>query len=116
MPKMPDRSECLRLVRLKYSIDARVNVIQAECSHLEAKLDKINMRLENIKYSESVPEFGQRWTLSGLELGARNLIVGKNASGKSRTVNVMVNAVKRIRSPYSCESSEQLTGTSARKL
>lgn len=51
------------------------------------------MRLQSVKYAE----FGgtpQEWTLEGLSLGARNLIVGKNASGKSRVLNV-INALAR---------------------
>jgi energy-coupling factor transporter ATP-binding protein EcfA2 len=54
------------------------------------------MRLKNLKYSETVPEFGQRWTISGLELGSRNLIVGKNASGKSRTLNVINGLARQL--------------------
>ena len=46
------------------------------------------MRLESLKYSEfeGAP---QEWTLEGLRLGARNLIVGKNASGKTRVLNTI---------------------------
>src|ERR1700679_1573409 len=79
----------LRLARLQYSREAGVRGIQAECVHPEARLDVINMRLKNLKYSDAMPETGQRWTLTGLELDARNLIVGKNASGKSRTLSVI---------------------------
>lgn len=46
------------------------------------------MRLQTITYSEFKGE-PQEWTLDGLELGSRNLIVGKNASGKSRTLNLI---------------------------
>lgn len=46
------------------------------------------MRLQTVKYAEfeGTP---QEWTLEGLSLGARNLIVGKNASGKSRALNII---------------------------
>jgi energy-coupling factor transporter ATP-binding protein EcfA2 len=54
------------------------------------------MRLKNLKYSDAMPDSGQRWTLTGLELGARNLIVGKNASGKSRTINVINGLARQL--------------------
>jgi len=46
------------------------------------------MRLQSVEYAEfeGTP---QEWTLKGLSLGTRNLIVGKNASGKSRVLNVI---------------------------
>jgi energy-coupling factor transporter ATP-binding protein EcfA2 len=46
------------------------------------------MRLESVRYSEfdGTP---QEWRLEGLRLGPRNLIVGKNASGKTRVLNVV---------------------------
>lgn len=47
------------------------------------------MRLLELEYSENT-ENPQKWALSGLSLGARNLIVGKNATGKTRTTNVIV--------------------------
>jgi len=46
------------------------------------------VRLHKINYSEH-KNSPQEWTLDGLELGLKNLIVGKNASGKSRTLNVI---------------------------
>ncbi len=46
------------------------------------------MRLESVKYSE-LEGTPQEWTLEGLRLGARNLIVGKNASGKTRVLNII---------------------------
>jgi energy-coupling factor transporter ATP-binding protein EcfA2 len=53
----------------------------------------ITMRLQSVKFAEfeGTP---QEWKLEGLSLGARNLIVGKNASGKSRALNV-INALAR---------------------
>ena len=46
------------------------------------------MRLHTLKYSEF--ESGdQQWSLGGLQLGPRNLIVGKNATGKTRALNVI---------------------------
>ena len=46
------------------------------------------IRLTSIKYSEweGIP---QEWKLDSLSLADANLIVGKNASGKSRTLNVI---------------------------
>jgi len=46
------------------------------------------MRLQTVKYAEfeGTP---QEWVLEGLSLGDRNLIVGKNASGKSRALNLI---------------------------
>lgn len=46
------------------------------------------MRLQSLRYSE-YEDSPQRWVLEGLALGPRNLIVGKNSSGKSRTLNVI---------------------------
>src|SRR5262245_58144386 len=46
------------------------------------------MRLKEIRYSqfEGSP---QEWVLSGLQLGQSNLIVGKNATGKTRSLNII---------------------------
>lgn len=46
------------------------------------------MRLHSLNYSE-YEDSPQRWELEGLSLGPSNLIVGKNSSGKSRTLNVI---------------------------
>lgn len=46
------------------------------------------MRLTSIEYVEYEGE-DREWRLSGLSLQRWNLIVGKNASGKSRTLNVI---------------------------
>jgi hypothetical protein len=51
------------------------------------------MRLISINYKEHSGQ-PQEWILNGLELNAKNLLVGKNASGKSRTLNV-INALAR---------------------
>lgn len=68
------------------------------------------MRLESLRYVEHAGS-PQEWSLEGLELGARTLIVGKNASGKSRTLNI-ISALARhvaglrpppISSNYDCE-------------
>jgi energy-coupling factor transporter ATP-binding protein EcfA2 len=53
------------------------------------------MRLTKISYKQ----FGgapQEWTVSDLLLGASNLIVGKNASGKSRTLSVIFSLGKLL--------------------
>jgi energy-coupling factor transporter ATP-binding protein EcfA2 len=46
------------------------------------------MQLRSVKYTEfeGTP---QEWTLDGLSLAEANLIVGKNASGKSRILNII---------------------------
>ncbi len=46
------------------------------------------MLLRSLKFAEweGTP---QEWTIVGLSLGERNLIVGKNASGKTRTLNII---------------------------
>jgi energy-coupling factor transporter ATP-binding protein EcfA2 len=51
-------------------------------------MEGIKMRLRSVKYAEfeGTP---QEWTIEGLSLGESNLIVGKNASGKSRALNVI---------------------------
>lgn len=46
------------------------------------------MRLSNVKYVE-FEGTEKEWTLEGLSLAESNLIVGKNASGKSRTLNII---------------------------
>jgi energy-coupling factor transporter ATP-binding protein EcfA2 len=46
------------------------------------------MQIKSIEFIEfeGTP---QQWTIKGLSLGDRNLIVGKNASGKSRALNII---------------------------
>lgn len=46
------------------------------------------MRLKSVTYGEfeGTP---QEWTIEGLSLGDRNLVVGKNASGKTRALNII---------------------------
>lgn len=51
------------------------------------------MRLQTLNYSQYVHQPGE-WTLNGLALGPINLLVGKNASGKTRTLNVVKNLAK----------------------
>lgn len=51
------------------------------------------MQLNTIKFAENEGT-PQEWVLEGLSVGPRNLIVGKNASGKTRTLNV-INALAR---------------------
>lgn len=54
------------------------------------------MLLKSIKYSE-YDEQTKEWTLDNLELNPINLIVGKNASGKTRTLNLVNNLALLIR-------------------
>lgn len=53
------------------------------------------MRLKSIEYTErnDAPE---QWTVRGLTLGDINLLVGKNASGKSRILNLIHNLARSI--------------------
>lgn len=46
------------------------------------------MRLESIDYIEHQNN-PQEWSIQGLKLGSKNLIVGKNSSGKSRALNII---------------------------
>lgn len=46
------------------------------------------MRLVNLEYSEYAG-LAEEWSVEDLSLGAVNLIVGKNASGKTRTLNAI---------------------------
>src|SRR6266446_4110350 len=53
------------------------------------------MRLKSLEYVEHAVE-PQEWTLTGLTLGDINLLVGKNASGKSRILNVIHHLAESI--------------------
>jgi len=53
------------------------------------------MRLKSLEYTEHQGE-PEEWTLDGLTLGDVNLLVGKNASGKSRILNVIHNLARGI--------------------
>ena len=55
------------------------------------------MRLVTLSYKEYEGR-DQEWILDHLALGSRNLLVGKNATGRSRTLNVFVGAA-RVRFP-----------------
>ena len=51
------------------------------------------LKLISVKYSERVDK-PKEWTLDGLTLGPINLIVGTNATGKTRTLNIIGNFAK----------------------
>jgi energy-coupling factor transporter ATP-binding protein EcfA2 len=53
------------------------------------------LRLKTLRYSEE-PTPGKRWSLEGLELGSINLLVGRNATGKSRVLNIISNFAKQL--------------------
>lgn len=53
--------------------------------HIETR---VYMRLQSIRFTENEGNT-QEWVLDDLKLGAINLIVGKNSSGKTRTLNVI---------------------------
>ncbi len=52
-----------------------------------------SIRLKHLKYDERVGR-PLEWSLDDLTLGAVNLLVGKNATGKTRTLNVIANLAK----------------------
>ncbi len=52
------------------------------------------MRLISIRFAEFEGD-AQEWTLDGLTFGPTNLIVGKNATGKSRSLNI-ISALSRL--------------------
>ncbi|HQU44999.1 MAG TPA: hypothetical protein PK867_19440, partial [Pirellulales bacterium] len=51
--------------------------------------------LKTLSYSEFRGN-PREWTLDGLELGQVNLLVGKNATGKSRVINVITNLADQL--------------------
>jgi hypothetical protein len=53
------------------------------------------VRLKSVKYSERVGH-PKEWTLDGLTLYPINLVVGKNATGKSRTLSVIWTLAKML--------------------
>lgn len=54
------------------------------------------MRLTQIEYSQ-FPNAKHEWRLEGCTLGDINLIVGKNANGKTMLYNILTNLVKLLR-------------------
>jgi energy-coupling factor transporter ATP-binding protein EcfA2 len=53
------------------------------------------MRLKTIRYSEHAGT-RQEWELEDLTLGSLNLLVGKNSSGKTRTLNIINGLAKML--------------------
>src|SRR5262249_16998862 len=53
------------------------------------------VRLISVKYFERLGH-PKEWTLDGLSLGPINLVVGKNATGKTRTLNVIWTLAKML--------------------
>src|SRR5438105_4812722 len=49
-----------------------------------------NVRLKTVRYAERVGR-PKEWTLEGLTLWPTNLLVGKNATGKTRSLNILWN-------------------------
>ena len=62
---------------------------------LETLVRGFVMQLRSINYKEYEGK-DQEWFLDGLTLGLRNLLVGRNATGKTRTLNVIANLAKLI--------------------
>lgn len=67
------------------------------------------MRLKSLEFTESEGEL-QEWILTGLLLGEINLLVGKNASGKSRILNIIHNTALAISGQF------KLSGLSLRMV
>jgi len=53
------------------------------------------IQLSKVKFTE-LEGTPQEWSLEGLSLGEANLIVGKNASGKSRTLNIILALARQL--------------------
>jgi energy-coupling factor transporter ATP-binding protein EcfA2 len=53
------------------------------------------MRLESLSYAEFEGQ-NQEWRLDGITLGPTNLLVGKNAAGKTRIINVIANLARHL--------------------
>jgi hypothetical protein len=64
----------------------------AQCN---VESEEIMMRLRSVKYTE-FEDAPQKWTLEGLSLVESNLIVGKNASGKTRALNVIYSLARQL--------------------
>ncbi|WP_300746974.1 AAA family ATPase [Pseudomonas sp.] len=69
------------------------------------------MKLVKFKFSENLGQ-DQEWILNELTLGDKNLIVGRNSTGKTRTLSVLSSLARALSSPqfpirnssdYSCE-------------
>src|ERR1700704_3694127 len=60
---------------------------------MEASMPPV--RLNSVKYAERLGH-PKEWTLDGLTLGPVNLVVGKNATGKTRTLNVIWTLAKML--------------------
>ncbi|MCL6305658.1 ATP-binding protein [Pseudomonas syringae] len=63
------------------------------------------MKLLSLEYSENIGR-DQEWTLHRLTLGDKNLIVGRNSTGKTRTLHVLTSLARALSSPqYSVSGS-----------
>ncbi|MGO4003705.1 hypothetical protein ABVN23_21790 [Pseudomonas fluorescens] len=56
------------------------------------------MQLVSVRYSEYVGQ-NQEWTLNELTLGPKNLIVGRNSAGKTRTLHVIASLARTLSTP-----------------
>ncbi|MBC3339332.1 ATP-binding protein [Pseudomonas proteolytica] len=56
------------------------------------------MKLVSLKYSENFGQ-NQEWILNKLTLGNKNLIVGRNSAGKTRTLSVIGSLARALYSP-----------------
>lgn len=65
------------------------------------------MRLKLLKYRENVQRSGANpWELKELSLGQYNLVIGKNATGKTRIVHVINNLARMIQFPQATLNGE----------
>lgn len=72
---------------------------QNQCYYIQKVrlwLEVVRMQLQSIKYSEFENE-PKEWNLDRFDINNINLIVGKNASGKTRSLNIINNLAKLIR-------------------
>lgn len=65
------------------------------------------MKLNSIRYRENLSKNGTNpWELEKLSLGKFNLIVGRNATGKTRIINVIHNLARLIQVPLAVLNGE----------
>jgi energy-coupling factor transporter ATP-binding protein EcfA2 len=62
------------------------------------------MKLVSLEYSENVGR-DQEWVLKKLTLGDKNLIVGRNSTGKTRTLHVLASLARALSSPQNVITS-----------
>ena len=66
-------------------------------------LGEMHVKLVSLKYSENVGR-DQEWVLNKLTLGNKNLIVGRNSTGNTRTLLVLASLARTLSSPQNAIS------------